>query len=249
MSPDCCGEAVQAIAPGYANKMAHRRGKAMDRIEDFSPFCSLSAAGRKLLGEGMLSRHCPSATPLLFKGQRTSGAYFVLEGRLRVFSLAPNGTEATLYFIDPGETCVFALNSLFNDLLYPAWVQAVEATSLAVIPGDVFRRLFADEPVIRDLTVKTLSTLVFRLMAELEEVHAYKLNQRLANLMLVHASASGELRMTQQQMAHHLGTTREVIARLMREFVAAGLVETRRGLTLVRDSRGLANMITAGGLA
>ena len=214
----------------------------MEKLEDFNPFCNLSPAGKKLLGEGLVSRHCASASPLLFKGQRTSGAYFVLEGRLRVFSMAPNGTEATLYFIDPGETCVFALNSLFNDLLYPAWVQAVDETSIALIPGHTFRRLFAEEPVIRDLTVKTLSTLVFRLMAELEEVHSYKLNQRLANLMLVHASTDGELRMTQQQMAFHLGTTREVVARLMREFVADGLVETRRGLTLIKDSPGLSRI-------
>jgi len=169
----------------------------------------------------------------------------VLEGRLRVFSMAPNGTEATLYFIDPGETCVFALNSLFNELLYPAWVQAVADTTIALIPGAVYRQLFAEEAVIRDLTVRTLSTLVFRLMAELEEVHSCSLNQRLANLLLVHASTGGELHMTQQQMAFHLGTTREVVARLMREFVTAGFVETRRGLTLVHDAAGLAD-ISAG---
>jgi len=216
----------------------------VDRLENFNPFCFLSEAGKSSLHESMLSRHSPSSTPLLFKGQRTSGAYFVLEGRLRVFSMAPNGTEATLYFINPGETCVFALNSLFNDLLYPAWVQAVNETTVALIPGTIFRQLFAEEPAIRDLTVKTLSTLVFRLMAELESVHSYKLNQRLANLMLVHASATGELHMTQQQMAFHLGTTREVIARLMRDFVTAGFVETRRGLTLLKNIKGLNGILT-----
>lgn len=211
-------------------------------LEEFSPFRELSAAGHKLLDAGMLSRHCPSATPLLFKGQRTSGAYFVLEGRLRVYTLAPNGGEATLYFIDPGETCVFALNSLFNDLLYPAWVQAVAETSIALIPGPVFRQLFATEAAIRDLTVKTLSTLVFRLMAELETVHSYKLNQRLANLLLVHASAGGELRMTQQQMAFHLGTSREVIARLIGELVSTGLIASRRGRVELLDTAGLASL-------
>ncbi len=214
-------------------------------LEEFSPFRALSAAGRKLLDAGMVSRHCPSATPLLFKGQRTSGAYFVLEGRLRVYTLAPNGCEATLYFIDPGETCVFALNSLFNDLLYPAWVQAVAETSIALIPGPVFRQLFASEAAIRDLTVKTLSTLVFRLMAELEAVHSYKLNQRLANLLLVHAAGDGELRMTQQQMAFHLGTSREVVARLIGELVGAGLIASRRGRVELIDAPGLAALIAA----
>ncbi|MGE5493516.1 MAG: Crp/Fnr family transcriptional regulator [Actinomycetota bacterium] len=216
----------------------------MVNLENYSPFCHLSGPGKKLLGDGFVSRHYPSATPLLFKGQRISGAYFVLEGRLRVYSLAPNGTEATLYFIQPGETCVFALNSLFNDLLYPAWVQAVAETTIALIPGTVYRGLFASEAVIQDFTVRNLSTLVFRLMAELEEVHSYKLNERLANLILIHASSGGELRMTQQEMAFHLGTTREVVARLIREFVALGLIETRRGLTLVLNAEGLSQVIS-----
>lgn len=216
---------------------------AMLPLESYSPFCNLSASGKQRLRAGIVSRHGASATPLLFKGQQISGAYFVLEGRLRVYSLAPNGTEATMYSIAAGETCVFALNSLFNDLLYPAWVQAVTDTSIAFLPGPLFRALFAEEPIIRDLTVRTLSTLVFRLMAELEEVHAFKLNQRLANLLLTHASSAGVLAMTQQQMAFHLGTTREVIARLLREFVAPGYVETRRGGLLIRDVEGLNRVI------
>ncbi|MBS1143593.1 MAG: cAMP-binding protein [Proteobacteria bacterium] len=216
----------------------------MVKLESFSPFCNLTASGKTRLREGLVSRHEASAAPLLFKGQQISGAYFVLDGRLRVYSLAPNGTEATMYFIDAGETCVFALNSLFNDLLYPAWVQAESPTTLAFLPGPLFRSLFAEEPVIRDLTVRTLSTLVFRLMAELEEVHSFKLNQRLANLLLTHASSGGVLAMTQQQMAFHLGTTREVVARLMREFVALDYVETRRGVTLIRNVAGLRRVVS-----
>lgn len=211
-------------------------------LQDHEPFRRLSEAGRRRLQAGVVSRHCASAAPLLGKGQRASGAYFVLAGRLRVYAIAPDGSEATLYFIDPGQTCVFALNSLFNDLLYPAWVQAVEETTLAVIPGAVFRELFADEPVMRDLTVRALSTLVFRLMDELEQVHACTLAQRLANFLLEHASSAGDLAMTQQQIAQHLGTTREVVARLMRRFVAAGWVATQRGRVCIRDAQALARV-------
>jgi CRP/FNR family transcriptional regulator len=215
----------------------------MDALEQVGPFRKLSEAGRQLLRRGVASKDCAPGGPIIHKGQSVSGAYFVVRGRLRVYSLAPDGTEATLYFIDPGETCVFALNSLFNDLRYPAWVQAEADTTVALIPGAVFRQLFEREPAIQDVTVRALSTLVFRLMEELEEVHSYRLDQRLANLLLVHASGEGELRMTQQQMADHLGTTREVVARLMRDFVARGQVETRRGLTRVLDAASLAGLI------
>lgn len=198
-------------------------------LDGYKPFCDLSSAGKKILQHCTVSHHKASQTPLLTKGQPISGAYFVLEGQLRVFSLSPDGQEATLYFINPGETCIFALNSVFNDLLYPAWVQAVAATTLTLIPGPQFRQLFAQESVIQDLTVRAQATLVFRLMAELEAVHAYRLNQRLANLLLAHANSQGELRMTQQQIAGHLGTSREVVARIVREMVSQGWITTQRG--------------------
>jgi CRP/FNR family transcriptional regulator, anaerobic regulatory protein len=68
----------------------------------------------------------------------------------------------------------------------------------------------------------------------------------MASLILLRASSDGCLRMTQQEMAYHLGTTREVVARIMGEFVAKQLVETRRELTIIRNSSGLSALLAAG---
>ena len=47
-------------------------------------------------------------------------------------------------------------------------------------------------------------------MTELEDVHSSGLETRLSNFLLLRASADGHVRMTQQEIASHLGTTREV---------------------------------------
>ena len=192
-------------------------------------FSHLTPAGQDALlrGHGR-HRFAKGAVPVA-KGQPVSGAYFVLSGRLRVFTLTPGGREATLYQIDPGETCVLALNSLFNDLLYPAWVQAEEESEVAVVAGPVYRALFEREKTVQDLTVRALSTIVFRLMGELEQIHSCRLDQRLAGYLLGHASGAGEVGKTQQEIAGHIGTTREVVARLMADFAAKGWVATARG--------------------
>jgi len=164
-----------------------------------------------------------------------SGAYFVLNGRLRVFTSLPNGKEATLYFVKRGETCVLALNSLFNDLLYPAWVEADAPTAAAVVPGRVYRALFEKERAVRDLTLSVMSTLVFRLMDELDQAHTCTLEQRLANFLLVRASGEGVVRHTQQQIAGHLGTTREVVARLIGRMTARGCIASgRKAITILK---------------
>lgn len=184
------------------------------------------------------------AGPVIHKGQSVSGAYVVLEGELRVFTYLPHGGEATLYRLHAGDTCVLTLNCLFNDLRYPAWVEAAADTRVAMIPGDLYRQFFADEPVVRDNTVKALSTLVFRLMDELEDVHAYNLEQRLAQFLLNNASGEGVVEITQQQLANHLGTTREVVARLMQKLTAHGMVATGRGRITIERADALTALVT-----
>jgi CRP/FNR family transcriptional regulator len=215
----------------------------MISLDGFPLFRDLTKRGRESLDKGIVRKTVPPATTILHKGAKTSGAYVVTQGRLRVYSIAPSGSEATLYVIDPGETCILALNCLFNDLLYPAWVASEPRTEIAVIPGTVYRELFENEPSIQNLTVHALSTLVFRLMSELEQVHFHKLEHRLADFILIRASSEGVLRMTQQDIAHHLGTTRECVARIVQTFVKNNLVETQRGLTKIKDAKRLSDVI------
>lgn len=218
----------------------------MAGLEGVAALANLSAAGRALLDAGLVTHRFPGGKTIIEKGQRTSGAYFVVEGRLRVFTFAPNGKEATLYLIAPGETCILALNSLFNDLLYPAWVQTEAATTVAVVPGRLYRTLFETERPVQDLTVRALSTLVFRLMAELDEVHSCRLDQRLAGFLLVHASAEGVVRRTQQEIAGHIGTSREVVARLIGRMAARGWIASARGLVTILRPEPLAALIRDG---
>lgn len=213
----------------------------MAGIENVSTFMQLSEQGRGLLVKGLITHSFPAGKTIVDKGQEVSGAYFVLEGRLRVFTYAPSGKEATLYLIDPGGTCILALNSLFNRLAYPAWVETEAPTSVAVVPGPLFRTLFETEKPVQDLTVHTLSTLVFRLMAELEQVHSCTLEQRLAAYLLANAPADGLLQKTQAEIAGHLGSTREVVARLLGRLAAQGWVDTGRGEVRILNRDGLAS--------
>jgi len=222
--------------------MPHSQVESQAALEGF---LKLSNDGQQLLSRDVSYANFDAPSDVIHKGQAVSGAYLVLNGQLRVYTFTPQGKEATLYFIRPGETCVLALNCLFNDLRYPAWVEASPETNVAVISGALYRKLFTTERTIQEMTVKALSTVVFRLMSELEEIHSCNLNQRLASFLLNNASGKGEVSMTQQTLADHLGTTREVIARIMQKMTAEGLVETRRGTVKIHNVKGLSAIVTS----
>jgi CRP/FNR family transcriptional regulator len=220
--------------------------KSAASIDDVTGFQGLSAVSRALLSRGLRYVQCGKGAPILAKGQRVSGAYVVVSGQLRVYTITPDGQEATLYLIDPRETCVLALNCLFNDLLYPGWVEATSPTRVAVIAGTAYKALFEAEPAVRNMTVQAFSTVVFRLMMELEGIHSYKLEQRLSNFLLLHASVDGMVRMTQQEIASHLGTTREVVARALGQLVSTKRIRTSRGQIAIVDPVKLAQAVRRG---
>jgi CRP/FNR family transcriptional regulator len=217
--------------------------KSMNELRTLGVFRDLSATGQQMLECGMQLNRFDELKTIINKGNSVAGAYVVVRGRLRVYSISPGGNEATLYFINPGEVCILALNCIFNNLQYPAWVQTEPDTCVGVIPALTYRTLFQTEPSIQNLTVHALSVLVFRLMEELEEVHALNLNERLAKFILMRSESDGELRMTQSELAAHLGTTREVVAKLLRKMVADGVIQTGRGTIRVARREALARLL------
>lgn len=208
-------------------------------------FRELSSSGQQMLECGMQLNRFDELQTIINKGNSVSGAYVVVRGRLRVYSISPSGNEATLYFINPGEVCILALNCIFNNLHYPAWVQTEPDTVVGMIPSLTYRTLFQNEPSIQNLTVHALSVLVFRLMEELEQIHSLNLNERLARFILLRSEGTGQLSMTQSELAAHLGTTREVIAKLLRRMVADGTVTTLRGAIVVEQPEMLARLAGA----
>ena len=208
-------------------------------LESLAPFQHLSDAGRQVLRQALRHHTFARRATVLARADAVGGAYFVVSGRLRVYTSSAAGREATLYEINPGETCVLALNCLFNDLRYPAWVDASPGTRVAILDGRSYRWLFDHEATVRDMTIRALSTVVFRLMLALEDVQTRPLEQRLASFLVLHASSRGEVAMTQQTIGDHLGTTREVVARLLARLARLRLLTRRRGRVVIHDPKRL----------
>ncbi len=190
----------------------------------------LSAASRRVVETQGRMRVLRHGTAVIRKGDRVGGMYFVVAGRLRVFTISPAGEEASLYVVNPGESCLLATSALFADMLYPAWVEVVsKELKVFCIPSAVFRALFEAERAVRDFTVNILSRRVFDLMVSLEETALFPLEDRLKNFLVRAANERGEVELTHEKIAASLGTSREVVSRKLKQFSKAGFIRTRRG--------------------
>lgn len=176
------------------------------------------------------------------KGESVSGVCLVEKGALRVFNTHSAGRETTLYTVTPGQSCLLAINCVFSELPYPAWVRVDEIdTQIISIPARAYRDLYQMDPAVRDFTFEVLSRRVFDLMTRLEEASLYGLDSRLASFLVRSADASGVVKATHQDIALHLGTAREVVSRILLEFRRASLVATSRGAIYILSLKRLAS--------
>jgi CRP/FNR family transcriptional regulator len=207
----------------------------------FGFFEQLSEASRAELDRSLATVTLPRPRTLVHRGEVVSGAYLVLEGALRVYTIDARGRQATLYSVEAADSCIFALSCAFSGLRYPAWVDSDAApTRVAVIPSDTYRRLHATDPAVQKFTFDVLSSRIFDLMTAIEERSALDVEQRLASFLSRRCDAHGVVRASHARIAAHLGTVREVVTRHLRAFEARGLLTTARGRVTVSDPIALA---------
>ncbi len=203
-------------------------------------FRDLNERGRELLARRIRVATAEPGATLLSPGDSVAGVYFVEAGSVRVHYLDVEGREGTLYRLAPGESCILSLNCVFSEMAYPAWANAEDdGCSLLVLDGATARELVEVDPAFLRALFAQASDRLFRLLGTLEQAIRLPLEARLAQLLLDLAGDSDEVRLPQERLANHLGTSREVVSRLMRGLAAAGLVESHYGRIAIADRAGL----------
>jgi len=196
-----------------------------DILDSFAFTRDMCAATRVRLHADLTRTILPPGKDILHPGDTVSGVYLVRSGAIRVYYIDPDGREGTLYWIDPGESCILALNSLFTEIPYPAWASADDSgAEVLSISGAVFRELFALEPAAQRFLFEQLSGRVLSLLQLLEGAMRLPQEERLVVLLLTQADAMGVVHLSQHKLAKHLGTIREVVSRLLRNLANQGLI-------------------------
>jgi CRP-like cAMP-binding protein len=145
---------------------------------------------------------------------------------------------------------------LGQDRLAEAYAEAIEDGVICTITPDELRRLIERYPIIGINIIRHLSRRLQSAERELESMAYRRVDQRLARRLLDLARRFGiatergtliGARLTQQELAEMIGTTRETLAHTLADFRNRGLLDTRRHQVLVRDAERLAEVADGDG--
>ena len=174
----------------------------------------------------------PSGGWLFRLGDRCDGFGFVIDGCVKVSLSSESGREIVLYRVRPGESCTVTVSCLVNNRSYPAEGMAEDELVAVSIPSALFNDLVEQSPVFRRFVLEIFGTRVNHLMELVNEVAFNKLDQRLASRLL---ELGPVVTMTHQEIAGELGTTREMVSRLLENFADQGLVTLGRKRIEIAD--------------
>jgi CRP/FNR family transcriptional regulator len=178
----------------------------------------------------------PAGTLLFDAGNACQALPLVISGSIRVFKRADSGREISLYRVNPGELCIVTVSCLLGGDAYPATgVAETEITALA-LPRPLFLSLTETHPPFRQAVFHLFGERLAGLMQLVEEVAFRKLDQRLAALL---AGRAPLVLGSHQQIADELGSVREIVSRLLKQFEEQGWIRLGRERVDILDANAL----------
>jgi|GEM_PF-436158 len=195
------------------------------------------------LAAGAVAKTYAARVRVASEGDDVQGFFLVLTGKVKLFKLAPEGKEQTLYVFGPGEP--FCLGSLFGEGGFPAHAETLTRSRLAYFPGRLLMDMARDDPSLLFHFLRVVSGRLFQAMELIESLSLRGLPGRLAGFLL-HAREIDQdgrrlvaLGVSQRELAKIVGATPEAVSRTLGRLGRQGLVRvTGREIELC-DREGL----------
>jgi len=200
---------------------------------------------RDLEGSGSMVR-LAQGEMFVQQGESCGGYALLGEGRLRVYATNDQGREITLYHVNAGDTCLLSAACLVSGSPIPASARADSAVIALLYSGEVFHRWLDEYPTVRAHVLRQLASHTADMMSLVADVAFLSLDKRLASWLRSRFQDNGDgpasLTVTHEKIAGELGTAREVVSRLLKEFERRGIVSLSRSAVTLRDSEALRRM-------
>jgi CRP/FNR family cyclic AMP-dependent transcriptional regulator len=198
------------------------------------------------LGEDALRRIAPQVhertfSPgqvIVWEGDPCQAVYLIAQGLARTRRMSPEGREQVLAYLGPGDT--FSLVSALDGRPNLATVDAVSEVTLYAIPCRQFHRILREHQGVAVAVSEHLAAEVRRLSDMVESLALHTVRTRLARFLLTTAEdANSPRRWTQEEIAAHIGTVREMVGRSLRAFADEGWIRRQRGRIVIVNRQGL----------
>lgn len=181
----------------------------------------------------------PAGRDVFVEGDRADAIALLLSGVVRVYKIGETGREITLYRFGLGQSCILTANAILSQQSFPAIATVEQEAEALMIPAASFRDWVSRYDLWREFVFDLLSQRLASVMSIVEEVAFQRMDTRVAHLLLQRAAVQQPILITHQEIAAELGSSREVISRILEDFAGRGLIRLARGTIEIVDRESL----------
>ena len=185
-----------------------------------------------------VARSYPKNTVLVQEGDKSDQLYVLLAGKLKVFLADDDGKEIVVDVLSPKQ--YFGEMALDGESR-SASVMTVEASKLAVIQREVFKRFLAENPEAAFALIVTLIGRARNLTRTIGSLALLDVYGRVARLLIDNASdETGQLvvtaKMSQQEISQRIGSSREMVSRILSDLKEGGYLSSENGRIVIKQN-------------
>ncbi len=205
-------------------------------------FAGLDMLSRAQIEQAAHRHRYPAGALIFAEGEACAGFHLILDGMVRIYRVNAEGRLHTLSLL--------RAQSTFNEVAAvdggpnPVNAVAVTNTDVLVIGHQNLLNLMASERTLLSNFVQALAHVNRDYLERLEDMTFRTIPSRLAKLFLHETTYGDQIcdspsKLTQEEMASILGTTREVVGRALRGLMNAGLLRKHGRYVSIVDRAGL----------
>ena len=209
-------------------------------------FQSLTDADREALARSFVRHAFDRGEMIVRQGDPAAHLYLVESGRVKITTLAPDGREAFVAIMGPGQ--VFGELSLFESGQRTADARAMEPSILHALAHADFRPYVGSHPDMAWELLTVLARIVRRQDQAIQDMVFLDVGGRVARRLLDLAAQHGEsagaavridVPITQEELAQMVGASRESVNKALGSFMDRGWVTLEGRHYIIADSEAL----------
>lgn len=208
-------------------------------------FSNLPAAELAIIAKRMVERRLDAGQIAFLEGEPNSGLYLLVSGRAKISRVSLDGREQVLSLLHPGDSCneVPVIDGGPN----PASLTTIDESLVWVWSGAEMNRLREELPGLTGAVANSLAGRCRELVEKVYRLSFLSVTARLAHFLIEQASRHNDQdldrrRWTQEEIAAHIGTVREMVGRSLRSMENAGLIRVNRHRIEIIDRAGMENI-------
>ena len=214
------------------------------RSDDF--FCQLSQPALKSFDSLTISNAYPKGATIFMEGQPANGIYMLCQGRIKLSTCSRDGKVIILRIAGPGE--VLGLSETVTGSVYEATAEVIEPCQVNFVRKEDFLRFLKQDAEACFSAIKHLSN---KYHITYVQVRSFGLStsvaDKLAKLFLewcrTNGNANGgagasvrlKITYTHEEIAEMIGTTRETVTRLLKDFRKRNLISVKGADLIIHD--------------